>query len=96
MKGVDTVQHKHEEQFKKAVINRFSRAIGHLESVKQMIIDDEDCSKVLVQLSAVQSALKNTSKIILKDHIDHCIIEAVKENDDETIEELKKAIDKMI
>ena len=53
-------------------------------------------TKILVQLSAVQSALKNTSKVILKDHIDHCIIEAVKKNDDETIEELKKAIDKMI
>ena len=102
------MQHKHDEQSKKAVVNRLSRAIGHLESVKQMVInnhlfdwfqmviDDEDCSKVLVQLSAVQSALKNTSKVILKDHIDHCIIEAVKKNDDETIEELKKAIDKMI
>ena len=61
-----------------------------------MVINDEDCSKVLIQLSAVQSALKNTGKIILKDHIDHCIVEAVKENDDETIEELKKAIDRMI
>lgn len=96
MKGANKMQHKHDEQSKKAVVNRLSRAIGHLESVKQMVIDDEDCSKILVQLSAVQSALKNTSKVILKDHIDHCIIEAVKENDDETIEELKKAIDKMI
>jgi len=96
MEGVDTMQYEHDEQSKKAVVNRLSRAIGHLESVKQMVIDDEDCSKVLVQLSAVQSALKNTSKVILKDHIDHCIIEAVKENDDETIEALKKAIDKMI
>ena len=90
------MQHKHDEQSKKEIINRLSRAIGHLESVKQMVIIDEDCSKVLIQLSAVQSALKNTGKVILKDHIDHCIVEAVKENDDETIEELKKAIDRMI
>lgn len=96
VRGANKMQHKHDEQSKKAVVNRLSRAIGHLESVKQMVIDDEDCSKILVQLSAVQSALKNTSKVILKDHIDHCIIEAVKKNDDETIEELKKAIDKMI
>lgn len=88
--------HKHNEQSKRAVVNRLSRAIGHLESVKQMIVNDEDCAKVLIQMSAVQSALKNTSKVILKDHIDHCIVEAVKENDEETIEKLKKAIDKMI
>ena len=73
MKGANKMQHKHDERSKKAVVNRLWRAIGHLESVKQMVIDDEDCSKVLVQLSAVQSALKNTSKVILKDHIDHCI-----------------------
>lgn len=90
------MQHKHSEQSKAAVVNRLSRALGHLEAVKKMIIDDEDCSKVLIQLSAVQSALKNTSKIILKDHIDHCIIEAVKINDEDTIEKLKIAIDKMI
>lgn len=91
------MQHKHDEQSKKTIVNRLSRAIGHLESVKQMVINDEDCSKVLIQLSAVQSALKkNTGKVILKDHIDHCIVEAVKENDDETIDELKKAIDRMI
>lgn len=88
--------HKHDEQSKKAVINRLSRAIGHLEFVKQMVISDEDCAKVLIQLSAVQSALKSTSKVILKEHIEHCIVEAVETNDDETIEALKKAIDKMI
>lgn len=90
------MQNKRNEQSKKAIVNRLSRAIGHLESVKQMVINDGDCSKVLIQLSAVQSALKNTSKVILKDHIDHCIVEAIKENDDETIEELKKAIDRII
>ena len=42
MKGANKMQHKHDEQSKKAVVNRLSRAIGHLESVKQMVIDDED------------------------------------------------------
>ncbi|MCI5697524.1 MAG: metal-sensing transcriptional repressor [Clostridiales bacterium] len=90
------MRHRHDDKTKQATVNRLSRAIGHLESVKRMVIDDEECSKVLVQLSAVQAALKNTSKYILKNHIDQCIVEAVKENDDETIDELKRAIDKMI
>lgn len=96
IKEVGLMIHRHDEQSKKAIINRLSRAIGHLESVKQMIINDEDCSKVLLQLSAVEAALKNTSKVILKEHIDHCIVDAIKDNDEETIEQLKKAIDKMI
>lgn len=90
------MKHQHDEQAKKAVVNRLSRAIGHLESVKQMVIDDEDCAQVLIQLAAVKSALNNAGKMILKDHIDHCIVQAVEQHDEETIAALKQAIDKII
>ena len=80
----------------KAVLNRMSRAIGHMNAVKRMIEEGRDCSDVLIQLSAIRSEITNVSKVILKDHIDHCIIEAVKENDDEAISNLKGAIDKLI
>ena len=52
--------HVHENQ--KAVINRLSRAIGHLEKVRRMVENGEDCSDVLIQLAAVRSALDNTGK----------------------------------
>lgn len=87
-------QHPHKET--KAVLNRMSRLIGHLESIKRMVEDGRDCSEVLIQIAAVRSALDGVSRIILKDHIDHCIKEAVMENDMETIENLKNAIDKFI
>ena len=59
--------HTHTHTQTKAVINRLSRAIGHLESVKRMVESGRDCSEVLVQLAAVRSALNNTAKVILKD-----------------------------
>ena len=62
----------------KAVLNRLSRAIGHLNAVKRMVEQGRDCSDVLIQLSAVNSALKNVSKIILKDHIEHCFSRSCK------------------
>ena len=58
-----------------------------------MVEDGRDCSEVLIQLAAVQSALNNTGKIILKDHISHCIVDAVKSGDQEELDELYKAID---
>lgn len=73
-----------------------SRAIGHMNAVKHMIEEGRDCSDVLIQLSAIRSEITNVSKVILKDHIDHCIVDAVKENDDEAISNLKGAIDKLI
>ena len=56
----------------------------------------EDCSEVLIQLAAVRSAINNTGKVVLKNHIDHCIVEAVEENDQEAIRKLNQAIDKFI
>ena len=88
--------HQHSHQNTKAVINRLSRAIGHLEAVKKMVEDGRDCSDVLIQLAAVRSAINNTGKVILKDHIQNCIVEAIEEKDWEKIEKMNKAIDQFI
>ena len=88
--------HHHSHAHTKAVLNRLSRAIGHLESIKRMIEDGRDCSEVLVQLSAVDSAIKGVSRIILKDHLEHCIVDAVRDNDQQALEQLNRAIDRFI
>lgn len=77
----------------KAVVNRLSRAIGHLTAVKKMVEEGKDCSVVLMQLLAVRAQITNVGKVILKDHIDHCIVDAVAQNDEEAIEALKGAIE---
>ena len=91
-----THHHVHSPEHTKAVLNRLSRAIGHLESVKRMVEDQRDCSEVLIQLSAVRSALNNTGKMILQDHIRHCLVEAIEHGDMEEIDELNIAIDRFI
>ncbi|MGO5116375.1 metal-sensing transcriptional repressor [Candidatus Avoscillospira sp. LCP25S3_F1] len=88
--------HPHVHENTKAVLNRLSRAIGHLESVKKMVEDGRDCSEVLVQIAAVRSAINNVGKVILQDHIQHCIVDAVEDNDQEAIENLCQAIDKFV
>ena len=88
--------HTHTHENTKAVINRLSRAIGHLESIRRMVEEGRDCSEVLIQLSAVKSAINNTGKVILQDHIQHCIVDAVKDGDMEALEELNKAIDRFM
>ena len=74
--------------------NRMARTIGHVKLVKSMVESGADCTEVLVQLAAVRSALNNTAKIILKDHIEHCITGA--ETDASSLQELNDAIDKFI
>lgn len=88
--------HNHDHKHTKEVSNRLARAIGHLQKVKQMVDSGEDCSEVLIQLAAVKSAINNTGKLILKDHLEHCIVHAVQDGDDEMLEELNNAIDKFM
>ncbi len=94
--GKHSHHHVHSEEEKRAVINRLSRAIGHLESVRRMVERDEDCSDVLIQLAAVRNAINNTGKVIMKNHISHCIVDAIEEDDMEAVEALNRAIDRFI
>ena len=84
--------HVHENQ--KAVVNRLARAIGHLEKVKRMVEEGCDCSEVLVQLAAVRSAIDNTGKVILQDHMRHCMVDAVEAGDTDAIEDLCRAVER--
>lgn len=88
--------HNHSHKNTKAVINRLSRAIGHLESVKRMVEEGRDCSEVLIQVSAVKSSINNIGKIILQDHIEHCIVNALETGDEQLLKDLKSAIDKFV
>ena len=86
--------HTHSHEHTKAVLNRLSRAIGHLQSVRSMVEEGRDCSEVLIQIAAVRSAIDNTGKLILQDHLKHCIMEAAAEGDRKAIDDLCEAIDK--
>ena len=88
--------HTHSHTQTRAVVNRLARAIGHLERVKAMVEEGRDCAEVLVQLSAVRSALNNTGKVILKDHLEHCIVDAMSTQDLAAIEELNRAIEQFV
>ena len=88
--------HGHVHENTQAVLNRLSRAIGHLESVRKMVENGRDCSEVLIQIAAVRAAITNIGKVILQDHIQHCIVDAVEEGDDNAILDLCDAIDKFI
>ena len=86
--------HVHENQ--KAAVNRLARGIGHLVMVKRMVEEGVDCADVLVQLAAVRSALDNTGKVILNDHIRHCMVDAVSAGDESAIDDLCQAIEKFL
>lgn len=88
--------HPHHHENTRAVLNRMSRAIGHMESIKAMIEDGRDCSEVLIQIAAVRSAINNIGKILLEDHIRHCVVDALETGDQKVLDDLDEAINKFV
>ena len=90
------IKHSHTHTQTKAVLNRMARIIGHMKSVKQMVEDGRDCSDVLMQLAAVSAAVKSVSRVILKDHMNNCIVDAIKTGDTEAVENINKALEQFM
>jgi len=77
--------------------DRLVRAEGHLHGVIKMIDEGKECPDILIQIAAVKAALSKAGEVILEDHIEHCLVEAVKSGDVEPqLEELKAALKKLI
>ena len=88
--------HNHEHTETKKVLDRLSRAIGHMESIKKMVEDGRDCAEILIQIAAVKSAVNNVGKLILQDHIEHCVVNAIETGDRQALQELSVAIDRFV
>ena len=91
--GHHTHSHTHDPAEIKKIVNSLSRTIGHLESTKKMLMDGQDCADVLIQLAAIKGEVNNAGKALLKEHLEHCIVEAVAEDDKEAVDKMNKAID---
>jgi len=89
--------HTHSHKHRKSIINRLARIEGHVRSVRQMAIDERDCSDILLQMAAIRKALDNTAKLLFTDHMETCLVDAVhRGNEQEVIQAMKKALDNFI
>ena len=81
--------HRHHE----AVVKRLKRAEGHLPSILQMMEEQRPCLDLAQQLHSVEKVISQAKEVLIQDHIDHCLENAVGELDEErrrTIDEFKE------
>lgn len=88
--------HTHDPAHTKKIINRFSRAIGHMQHIKLMVENGTDCSEVLIQLAAVKSAVNNIGRELLKEHVAHCIVDEARDNNSDALDMLNTALDQFM
>lgn len=73
------------------VTRRLARISGQVNGIREMVESGRPCGDLLTQLSSVSSAVTQVAKIILTEHLEHCVLSS--EGTDETLVELKAAID---
>lgn len=86
--------HHHPHKERKQVVNRLARIEGHVRAIKEMTGAGRDCPDLLLQIAAVQKALDGVAKIILKDHLEQCILPVVDPNErSKVLLDLQDALD---
>lgn len=76
---------------KKQLVNRLRRIEGQVRGIQKMVEEDRYCVDILVQISAINAALKKVGFTLLERHTRHCVSSAMKHGDgDEAIDELMK------
>ena len=56
-----------------AIARRLKRANGHLETIIEMVERGQPCAEIAQQLQAVEKAIVNAKKELIKDHLHHCL-----------------------
>ena len=96
MKTVNVKTKKRTNEDKKNLTNRLNRIEGQVRGIKKMLENDAYCTDILTQVSAVQSALNSFAKEILEEHVKTCVINDIKEGNEEVIDDLLKTIRKLM
>jgi DNA-binding FrmR family transcriptional regulator len=87
-------EHEQTHEQTRAVVNRLSRIEGHIRSIKAMVEEGRDCADVLIQLSAVRSAVDKVGRVVLEDHLESYLFHAgVLPQESEIWAGIKEALD---
>ena len=85
-----------EESERKSLMNRLSRIEGQIRGIRGMVENDAYCTDILIQVSAVNAALRAFNREILSQHIRGCVTRDIKEGKEETVEELVETLQKLM
>lgn len=84
-----------EKEFKD-LMNRLKRIEGQVRGVERMLENDAYCTDILVQVSAITSALNSFNKVLLGNHMRTCVADNIREGNDEVIDELVTTLQKLM
>ncbi len=90
-------KHKNrDEKEYKDLLNRLKRIEGQVRGVENMVESGSYCTDILIQVSAITSALNSFNKVLLTNHMKTCVADNIRKGNDEVIDELVSTLQKMM
>ena len=77
-------------------MNRLNRIEGQVRGIKKMLEENAYCPDILIQVSAISSALNSFNKVLLDNHMNTCVIENIQKGNLEVVEELTNTLKKLM
>ncbi len=82
---------------KKSVQGRLRRVEGQIRGLQKMVDEDRYCIDVLTQVGAVKAALDGVALLLLADHTEHCVTEAIRAGKGGAkVKELNGAVERLV
>ena len=88
-------KNRDEKEFKD-LMNRLKRIEGQVRGVEGMLENDAYCTDILVQVSAITSALNSFNKVLLANHMKTCVADNIRQGNDDVIDELVCTLQKLM
>lgn len=83
------------DEERRALINRLNRIEGQIRGIRRMVEENAYCPDILVQASAVSSAVRSFERELLADHLKTCVVKDIRDGNDDVIDELLNIIEKI-
>lgn len=82
--------------YSKELDNRLAAVEGHISAIRRMMAEDRDCEDILLQLSAAESAIGKVAKIVLKDHLNHCVKDSIQRGESASLDKFNSILEKYL
>lgn len=97
--GLDVESHRHSDSYaedKVRILNRLKRIEGQVRGIARMVEEDKYCIDVLTQISASTASLRAVGLLVLEDHIRGCVVNGDPDDQEATLDELNRAIERFV
>ena len=83
-------------EFKEQIVNGLLTSQGHIAAIAKMVTKGKSCEDILMQITAVNGALKKIGKQLLIHHLEHCVREGVETDEADALSSFSKLLNRYL